>query len=118
MLVLEVTQGGTGSSTVGTTGTCTICWLHCRYYWCSHNCPEEVDLLIIDLSVHFLVVALIIPGVGILLIIVLVIIEGCQAQSGKSQQGESGPDDHGGSAQVGQKLQVRLVNPQRSLAYL
>ena len=56
-------------------------------------------------------VALIISGVGILLIIVLVIIEGCQAQSGKSQQGESGPDDHGGSAKVGPKAPSQVSQP-------
>ena len=50
------------------------------------NQHEEVDLLIVDLSVHLLLVALVVPGVLILLVIVLIIIDGCQAQSGKCHQ--------------------------------
>ena len=68
---------------------------------------QGAHLLIIDLFVHFLMVAFIVSDI-ILLVIVLVIIDGCQAQSGKSHQRKSGPDDHVGNVQVGPKLKVRF----------
>ena len=83
------------------------------------NQDEEVDLLIVDLSVHFLLVAFIVPSLLVLLIIVLVVIGGCQAQSGKCHQRKSGPDDHSGNGvQVCPEIEARLVNLQSSQAYL